>query len=74
MYLDSLLRTLPPEVPEDRVYLPAGTASNTASQLRDEGWRTVQGFVEVEDILGEAHRLRCTHALLDGKVVAVGGN
>lgn len=74
MYLDSLLRALSPVVPEDRVYLPAGTARHTAGQLRDEGWRTVQGFVEVKDTLGEAHRLRCTHALLDSKVVAVGGN
>ena len=74
MYLDSLLRALPPAVPADRIYLPAGTLRDTAGRLREEGWRTIQGFVEVDDVLGEARRLRCAHALLDGKVVAVGGN
>ena len=47
---------------------------DTAGRLREEGWRTIQGFVEVDDVLGEARRLRCTHAFLDGKVAAVGGN
>ena len=74
MYLDSLLRGLSPAVPEDRIYLPVGAERDTAGQLREEGWRTVQGLAEAEDILGEARRLRCTHALLDGKIVAVGGN
>lgn len=73
MYLDSLLRALPPAAPTDCVFLPAGTGRGAADRLRAEGWRTVQGLGPVDDPAAEARRLRCTHVLSGGAVVAVAG-
>ncbi len=73
MYLDSLLRALPPAAPTDRVYLPVGTGRTDAGRLRDEGWRTVQGLDEVDNVAVEARRLLCTHLFRDGTVVTVDG-
>ena len=61
MYLDSLLRAVPAPPPARRIYCPAGTAAATARRLREDGWRTVAGLGEVDDVRAEARRLGCSH-------------
>jgi len=69
MYLDSLLRAVPPPETPLRLYLPHGTDRQTAELLRDEGWRTVSALVPSDDPRAEARRLGCTHVLEEGASV-----
>ena len=69
MYLDSLLRAVPPPAPALRLYLPHGTDRETAERLREEGWRTVGGLDGAADPRAEAQNLGCTHVLDDGRPV-----
>lgn len=71
VYLDTLLKALPPAVKADRVFLPFGTKASVGKDLRAVGWRTVQGLADVEDDRAEALRLGCTHILLEDAPVAV---
>jgi ATP phosphoribosyltransferase regulatory subunit len=73
LYLDPILRALPaPQLPE-RVYLPYGTAPETAAGLRDKGHRTVAGLSPEPngDAAAEARRLACSHYWTNGKVAPV---
>jgi ATP phosphoribosyltransferase regulatory subunit len=67
----SLLRAAPSTATRHRLYLPAGTDISLAHALRVEGYATVTAL-EDSDIELEARRLRCTHALIDGRPVALG--
>lgn len=71
MYLDSLLRALPQAPNTTTVYVPADISRAVSAQLRAEGWITIQGFTTMADDRNEAQRLGCTHAYLDGAVVAL---
>ena len=71
LYLDSLLRALPPPAADKLLFLPAGTPLAAAGKLRGEGWRTVQGLSPVADAVAEARRLGCSHFLLKGKIEKV---
>ena len=71
LYMDTLLRALPPPEPERRIYLPLGTARTRGRELRDKGWITVAGFDADADPLAEARRQRCTHAFVGRKIVAL---
>jgi len=61
LYMDTVLRALPGHEPEDRIFLPFGTAVKAAEKLRDDGWVAVAGLVAVDDDEAEATRLHCTH-------------
>jgi ATP phosphoribosyltransferase regulatory subunit len=66
LYLDSLMRGLPPASGQSSLFLPFGTAIADGRRLRDEGWQAVQGLEAVVDDRAEAKRLGCTHIYSDG--------
>lgn len=71
LYMDSVLRGLPPPAPARRVFLPFGTAVQEGRRLRAEGWVTVAGLAEVDDPLQEARRLGCSHCLAAGEITDI---
>jgi len=71
VYLDSLLRAVPPPKAARRLYLPAGTPADLAAGLRAEGWRTVQGLETVAEPRAEARRLGCGYVLVGDTPVAL---
>ena len=68
LFMDSLLRALPPAARSDRLFVPYDTDSETARQLRDAGWIALAGLEPVDDPRAEAQRLGCSHVLIDGSV------
>lgn len=68
--METVLRALPDPEPARRLFVPVGTPPETARRLRIDGWAVVAGLAPVQDAKREAARLGCTHALVDGKVVA----
>lgn len=72
MFLDSVLRALPPLAPVPRMFLPFGTAHGVGHALRQQGYVTIAGLAPVSDLEAEARRLGCDHVLSDGRVVEVG--
>ncbi len=73
LFMDSVMRALPPPVRARRVYLPVGSDPERAAALRDEGWVAVAGLDPCDDPRAEARRLGCDHVLIDGRPVAVDG-
>jgi ATP phosphoribosyltransferase regulatory subunit len=71
LYLDTVLRALPPQPETRRLYVPFGTDHATGAGLRGEGWLTVAGLSPESDAKAEAKRLRCTHVLIDGRPIAL---
>ncbi|MDX1709589.1 MAG: ATP phosphoribosyltransferase regulatory subunit [Rhodovibrionaceae bacterium] len=71
LYMDSVLRALPQPAPQQRVFVPADAQTERAAALRAEGWATVQGLEPVTDAQAEGRRLGCSHALVDGELVAL---
>jgi ATP phosphoribosyltransferase regulatory subunit len=75
LYMDSILRALPAAENAPRLYLPAAVAAQQGPNWRAQGWLTVAGLEERqggrEHALAEARRLQCSHALVDGKPIAV---
>ena len=59
LFLDSVMRAVPPAAAARRIYLPAGLDRAAGRKLRDEGWSTVQGLTQGG--ADEARRLGCTH-------------
>ncbi len=73
LYLDTLLRAVPPAKPRELLFLPSGTARSLASAWRARGWATITGFDSVADDSAEAQRLGCSHVLRGGRAVALRG-
>lgn len=71
LYVGSLLRALAPHAPLSRVYLPLGTPASAAAELRAEGYATLHGLTEGEDVLSEARRLGCAWRWDAGKLQPV---
>ena len=71
LYTDSILRALPEPEQTPRLFLPAECAEAQARDLRGQGWITVAGLDDGADARAEARRLACSHALIDGQIVAV---
>jgi ATP phosphoribosyltransferase regulatory subunit len=71
LYLDSLLRAVPPPATDKTLFLPEGTPLATGRKLRAEGWRTLQGLEPAGDAVGEAGRLGCSHLLRGDKIEKV---
>ncbi len=66
LFLDSVLRALPPPDRESRLYLPHG---NTGAAQRGQGWVTVAGLAPEDDPEAEARRQGCTHILKGDSIV-----
>lgn len=64
IYVDTLLRALPPPIQAQRLYLPYGTPSDQASRWQGQGWITLAGLTPEADAMAEARRLQCSHILL----------
>ncbi len=71
LFMDTVLRALPAPERARRLYLPRGAPRGEAGRLRAEGWVVVAALDASGDAAAEAGRLGCTHALLDGEIVAV---
>lgn len=71
LFMDTVMRALPPAPGGRRIYLPFGTDHAAAAKLRDEGWTTVAGLEPARDARAEAARLGCDHIFADGAVVAL---
>jgi ATP phosphoribosyltransferase regulatory subunit len=66
LYLDSILRAIPPPASARRIFVPHGSAAEAGEKLRAEGWITVAGLTPASDAAAEAKRMGCSHALIDG--------
>ena len=71
LYLDTLMRALPPPQAAARVFLPLGTDPAAARRLRDEGWVTIHGIEPVADPAAEARRLGCARLWREGRLEAI---
>lgn len=71
LFLQNLLRALPPPPMVERLLLPADADPSVSATLRDQGWITVEALAAVPDLPAEARRLKCTHCLVDGEIVAI---
>ena len=74
LFLDTVMRALPAQVPPACLFLPAGTPPAEAARLRAEGWSGLAGLEPAADVRAEARRLGCTHVLIDGAVQALAGD
>lgn len=72
LFLHNLIGAVPLPAPERRIFLPPGTDSGVARQLRADGWITVAGLAEVGKMAIEARRFGCSH-YFDGKAPAAAG-
>lgn len=71
LFMDSVLRALPPAEAPARVFAPVGTDRNEVRALREAGWVVVPGLAPVPDDRAEARRLGCTHLLQGGSPVPI---
>jgi len=71
VYLDSLMNALPGAGKIEKLYLPFETPAEEANNLRESGWRTIQGLTEEPDSRKEAARLSCSHIYLEGAITAL---
>lgn len=69
LFVDAVLDVLARHNPRRRVLLPYGTPRATARALHRDDWVTVTALRPVADLGGEAVRMRCSHAYVDGKPV-----
>lgn len=76
LFMDTVLRSLPGATEPRRVFIPSGSPAGAGSELRSEGWITVEGLDDGADPLTEAQRMKCSH-ILDGnrprEVLSSGG-
>ena len=71
LYTDTVLRALVFGPLPPRVFLPHGVDHAVGVELRTAGWITVAGLEPVSSAAAEAHRLACSHVLINGKPVEV---
>ena len=71
LYLDSVMRAMPEKLPEKRVFIPSGVARAVHKNLMAEGWITIAGLEEVDDVAAEASRLNCSHFWIDNSINSV---
>jgi ATP phosphoribosyltransferase regulatory subunit len=71
LYTDTVLRAVVPSPPRARIYLPHGTAPDIGRQLREGGGTTIAGLTPAAAPRDEARRLLCSHAWIDGALVAL---
>lgn len=71
LYPDAILRAAPPRAGRKRIYLAVDADPDVAAELRAQGFAIVTGLDHALAVRDEAHRLGCTHALIDGKAAAL---
>ncbi len=69
LYMDTVLRALPPPERGRSLFLPAGAGGDAAARLRAEGWRVVAGLEAAADDAAEARRLGCSHVFVGNEIV-----
>lgn len=72
LYIDTIMRVMPETDAMPRVFMPAGSAAEESSRLRNDGWVTINGLDAVADEQAEARRLGCSHIWQDGEARATG--
>ena len=71
LYMDTLLRAVPDNVAEKRIYLPYGTAAKKAAELRAAEWIAVAGLSAAGDDNAEARRLGCRYLYSESGIAEV---
>jgi ATP phosphoribosyltransferase regulatory subunit len=71
VYLDSLMRALPPAPLASRVFVALDTPVSDLKKLHEQGWRTVRGLDPKVDGAVEARQLKCSHIYLNSRVTAL---
>ncbi len=66
LFMDTVLRTVPPCQRGDKIFLPVGTPPDTAGKLRRENWITVSGLDQSDEYLSDAQELGCSHLFENG--------
>lgn len=67
LFMDTILRATPKPLEPKRIFVPVGTATELAKDLRAHGWITVTALKRSADPKTEARKLKCSHILLKGK-------
>jgi ATP phosphoribosyltransferase regulatory subunit len=71
LYLDTIMQAVRPPIGVPRLLLPFGAEWSAHRQWQGKGFVTVAAL-EQGDTKAEAKRMSCSHALIDGKPVALG--
>jgi len=72
LYMDTVQRALPEPEQPPTLYIPADdTPADRGRAWRDQGWVTLAGLDREKDAAAAARRLGCSHALIDGRAVAL---
>jgi len=71
LYMDTILQAVKAPAPRPRVLLPADTPIAERQRLQREGYVTLTALDGGGDIRTEARRVGCSHALIDGALVAL---
>lgn len=69
LFMDSVMRALPPPPPAARVFVPLGTDAQRVRALRAEGWVTISELSASADAEAEARRQHCGYLLQNDHVV-----
>ncbi len=68
LFLDAVIRALPAGETEQRLFLPAGSDSKTATRLREEGWIAIQALDEALPAEEAARAHGCSHILVNDEI------
>ncbi|MBT5185882.1 MAG: ATP phosphoribosyltransferase regulatory subunit, partial [Kordiimonadaceae bacterium] len=68
LYLDSVMRALGEGEQAGRVYMPFGAGRADIVKLQADGFRTIQGLEENNDVTAEAQRMECEYVWQDGQI------
>lgn len=71
LFMDTVLQAAPGAKAGQKLYLPHGTAAETARKLRAEGWTTVAALSADADAKAAARALGCSHLLVAGLPAAI---
>ncbi|MGD9650050.1 MAG: hypothetical protein AB7U41_04605 [Dongiaceae bacterium] len=71
--LSDAIHLMPPPPTEQRVYMPyTGSRRSDAEKLRSEGWVTIAGLNEHEDMQAEAAKQNCDYIFFKGDIIKAG--
>lgn len=66
LFLDSVMRAVPPPQPAQRLFLPFGTPPAVAMAMHNKDWVTVAGLEPAATAAEEARRHACSHIYRNG--------
>jgi ATP phosphoribosyltransferase regulatory subunit len=72
LYADAVLRAAPKPPAGSRLFLPFGTAAETAALFRAQGFATIASLDAGEDPAAAARRLGCSHLLVGSQAMEIG--